>query len=61
MLTVGEGGMSPLEETTQMAIYAVLGCPLVLGCNVLDMSSATLSIVRLSRFLFPYFNVLVFL
>jgi len=45
MLEVGNGGMTTAEYTTHFSLWAIMKAPLLVGCNVQNMSSATLNIL----------------
>ena len=43
MLEVGNGGMTDAEYRTHFSLWSISKAPLIIGCNVLNMSAATLS------------------
>ncbi len=43
MLQVGNGGMTDVEYRTHFSLWAISKAPLIIGCDVRNMSSATLS------------------
>lgn len=43
VLEVGNGGMTDDEYRTHFSLWALSKAPLIIGCNVLNMSAATLS------------------
>ncbi len=45
MLEVGNGGMSPDEERTQMSLWCILAAPLIAGNDLTKMSDMTKSIL----------------
>jgi alpha-galactosidase len=48
MLEVGNGGMTQKEYRSHFALWALLKSPLLIGCDVRNMSAATLSILTAS-------------
>lgn len=45
MLEVGNGGMTHDEYQTHFALWAVLKAPLLIGCDLANMSQSTLDIL----------------
>jgi alpha-galactosidase len=45
MLEIGNGGMSPDEERTQMSLWSILAAPLIAGNDLTKMSDMTKSIL----------------
>jgi alpha-galactosidase len=45
MLTVGQGGQTLNQYRAQMFMWAVLGAPLILGCDIRKMDNDTLALV----------------
>ena len=43
MLEVGNGGMTDEEYITHFSLWSISKAPLIIGCNVLNMSASTLS------------------
>ncbi len=43
MLEVGNGGMSDTEYITHFSLWSITKAPLIIGCDVTNMSAATLS------------------
>lgn len=43
MLEIGNGGMTDAEYVTHFSLWAISKAPLLIGCDVTDMSAATLS------------------
>ncbi len=43
MLEVGNGGMTDAEYITHFSLWSISKAPLIIGCNVLDMSAATVA------------------
>ncbi len=43
MLEVGNGGMTDAEYVTHFSLWAISKAPLLIGCDVTNMSAATLS------------------
>ncbi len=45
MLEIGNGGMTDVEYITHFSLWAITKAPLIIGCDVTNMSAATLSIL----------------
>ncbi len=45
MLEIGDGGLTPTEETSHFAMWCMLAAPLFLGTNIAGLSPAELSLV----------------
>ncbi len=43
MLEIGNGGMTDTEYRTHFSLWAISKAPLIIGCDVTNMSAATLS------------------
>ena len=46
MLEIGDGGLTPTEETTHFAMWCMLAAPLFLGTNIENLTPAELSLVE---------------
>jgi len=49
MLEVGNGGMSTTEDETHMSLWCLMKAPLLIGCDVSNMSADTLRILTNSE------------
>ena len=49
VLEIGNGGMSDIEYRTHFSLWSISKAPLIIGCDVTNMSAATLSISDQSR------------
>jgi len=49
MLEVGNGGMTTVEYTTHFSLWAIMKSPLLIGCNVQNMSTDTKNILTNSE------------
>ena len=45
MLEVGNGGMTTDEYQAQFALWALMKAPLIIGCDVTNISNETLTIL----------------
>ncbi len=45
MLEIGNGGMTDAEYRTHFSLWSIAKAPLLIGCDVTNMSTATLSIL----------------
>jgi len=45
MLEIGNGGMTDIEYQTHFSLWAIAKAPLLIGCDVTNMTSATLAIL----------------
>ena len=46
MLEVGNGGLTPEEEKTHFALWAVAKAPLIIGCDLSTVSESSLAILK---------------
>lgn len=46
MLEIGNGGLTEIEERSHFALWALVKAPLIIGCDLANVSQSSLNILK---------------